>query len=160
MKQPSHATQRKQYEIANDVPFFVHLGTRTFKCKYLKGKAQDKISMLHVSQKVIESDDPKEILAAMKHNNRIHAKAVAVMILNSYWKLKFFYPFFWRWLYHTYSSKDFTEAMQIIQEANGTEFFFLNTISLLTSNTLKMKMTKKEAEQLLAELQSEKKPAS
>ena len=157
IKQPSHKTQRKQFEIANDVPFLVHLGSRTFKCKYLKGKAQDMISYLHLSQKIIESDNPKDILKAMKHNNRVHAKVVAVMILNSFWRLML-YPFYWRWIYHTYSSKELSEAMQTVMEANGTEFFFQNTIFLSATNTLKMKLTKQEAEQLLAEQVSEKKP--
>lgn len=158
-QQPSHQTQRKQYEIKNDKPFEVRLGSRTYKCKYLKGKAQDMVSYLHLSQKIIDSENPKDILKAMNHNNRIHAKVVAVLILNSYWRLKL-YPFFWRWIYHTYSSKEISEAMQIVMEANGTEFFFQNTIFLSATNTLKMKLTKQEAEQLLAEQASEKKPAS
>ena len=158
-QQPSHQTQRKQYEIKNDLPFEVRLGSRTYKCKYLKGKAQDMVSYLHLSQKIIDSESPKDILKAMNHNNRIHAKVVAVLILNSYWRLKL-YPFFWRWIYHTYSSKEISEAMQIVMEANGTEFFFQNTIFLSATNTLKMKLTKQEAEQLLAEQASEKKPAS
>ena len=158
-KQPLHEIQRKQFEIANDKPFTVRLGKKTYRCKYLKGKSQDLISYLHLSQKVIDSDDPKEILAAMNHNNRIHAKVVAVMILNSFWRLKL-YPIFWRWIYHTYSSAELAEAMQIVAEANGTQFFFQNTIYLTATNTLKMKLTKKEAEQLLAEQESEKKPPS
>lgn len=158
-QQPSHETQRKQYNIANDKPFPVRLGSRTYNCKYLKGKAQDFISYLHLSQKIIDSDDPKEILKAMNHNNRIHAKVVAVMILNSFWRLKL-YPIFWRWIYHTYSSAELAEAMKIVAEANGTQFFFQNTIYLTATNTLKMKLTKKEAEQLLAEQELEKKPVS
>jgi len=117
------------------------------------------ISYLHLSQKIIDSDDPKEILTAMNHNNRVHAKVVAVMILNSYWRLKL-HPVFWRWIYHTYSSKELSEAMEVVMQANGTEFFFQNMIFLSATNTLKMKLTKQEAEQLLAEQGSEKKQVS
>jgi hypothetical protein len=159
-KQPNHETQLKQHQIKYDIPFVIQLGHRSYNCTYLKGKSQDEISALHLSQKIIDTDDPKVILSAMKHNNRTHAKCVAIMILNSYWKIKFWYPIFWRWLFHTYSSKDFTDAMQVVMEANGTEFFFQNTLFLATTNSLKMKMTKVEAEQLLAEQVSEKKPAS
>jgi hypothetical protein len=155
MKQPSAATQRKQYEIKHDIPFIVNIGSRTFRCKYLKGKAQDKISYLHLSQKTVDSENPKDILKALRHNNRIHAKAVAVLILNSYWKLKLIYFIYWRWLYHTYSSKDLNEAMQTVMEANGIEFFFQNTVYLSATNTLKKKMTSQEVEQLLAEQASE-----
>lgn len=160
MKQPSTEAQRKQYEIKNDVPFIVPLGSKFYKCRYLKGSAQDMISYLHLSQKIIDTDNPKDVLAALRHNNRIHAKCVAVMILNSYWKIKLWYPVFWRWLFHTYSSKDFTEAMQVIMQCNGTEFFFQNSIFLEQTNILKKKMTTVEAKQLLAELQSGSAPAS
>ena len=160
LKQPNNETQRKQYEIKNDVPFIIQLGSRTYKCRYLKGKPQDMISYLHLSQKIVDTDNPKDILSALKHNNRIHAKAVAVMILNSYWKIKLWYPFFWRWLFHTYSSKDFSVAMQQIMEINGVEFFFASTMYLSASNTLKMRMTKEEASAILAEQQSGSAPAS
>jgi len=160
-KQPNHETQLKQHQIKYDVPFIIQLGSRSYNCTYLKGRAQDEISALHLSQKIVSGDDDiKEIMDALKHNNRVHAKCVAIMVLNSYWKIKFWYSIFWRWLFHTYSSKDFTNAMQVVMEANGTEFFFQNTLFLATTNSLKMKMTKVEAEQLLAEQASEKKPAS
>lgn len=160
MKQPSREMQRKQHEIKSDIPFIINVGSRTYKCTYLKGGAQDKVSYLHLSQKIIDTDDPTEILAAMKYNNRIHAKCVAIMILNSYWKIKLFYPFFWRWLFHTYSSKDFTEAMQQVMEANAVDFFLQNSIFLFQTNMLKMKMTREEVSQLLAGHQSANAPAS
>ena len=159
-KQPDYKTQRKQYEIANDIPFVVKLGGKTHKVKYMKGKSRDMISYLHVSQKVIDSDDPKEILKAMRHNERIHAKVIAVMLLNSFWKIKLFYWIYWRWIFHSYSEYDFFQVLPTVMEANGNEFFFQNTVLLSAMNTLKMRMTKEEAERLLAEPASEKKPVS
>lgn len=159
-EQPTHETQQKQYDIKYDVPFVVQLGSRSYNCKYMKGKPQDMISYLHLSHKTIDTDDIKDILAVLKHNNRIHAKCVAIMILNSYWKIKLFYPFFWRWLFHTYSSKDFTDAMQQVMESAGTEFFFQNSLFLAQTNTLKMKLSRQEVEQLYQEQVSGKKPAS
>ena len=159
LSQPSNSTQRKQYEIANDIPFIVKLGGKSHKVKYMKGKSRDMISYLHVSQKIINSDDPKEILKAMKHNERIHAKVIAVMLLNSFWKIKLFYWIYWRWIFHTYSEYDFFQVLPTVMEANGNEFFFQNTVLLSAMNTLKMRMTKEEAARLLAEPASEKKPA-
>lgn len=148
MKQPSRESQQKQYNLKHDVPFIVQIGSRNYRCTYLKGKSQDMISYLHLSQKIIDTDDTSEILAGMKYNNRIHAKCVAIMILNSYWKIKFFYQFFWRWLFHTYSSKDFSNAMQQVMEANGVDFFLSNSMYLFQTNMLKMKMTREELSQL------------
>ena len=160
MKQPSSEMQRKQYDVKHDVPFVVQVGSRNYNCTYLKGKSQDMISYLHLSQKIIDTDDPKDVLAALKHNNRIHAKCVAIMILNSYWKIKFCYQFFWRWLFHTYSSKDFTVAMQQVMEANGVDFFLSNSMYLFQTNMLKMKMSREELSQLLAEQVSASEQAS
>ena len=159
-KQPAHQTQRKQFEIANDIPFLVKLGSKMHKVRYMKGKSRDMISYLHVSQKIIDSDDPKEILKAMRHNERIHAKVIAVMLLNSFWRIKLFYWIYWRWIFHTYSEYDFFQVLPTVMEANGNEFFFQNTVLLSAMNTLKMRMTKEEAERLLAEPASEKKPVS
>jgi len=154
----SSRAQRKQYEIANDIPFEVILNGKTYKCRYLKEWTAGKISYLIAQREPNAEADVSQMIELMKKNNTIASKCVALMILEKPLKVRLFYPFLWRKLYKTCTSRELTQALTTVYEALDLSFFFQNMILVEQMNILKKKLTKIELKQLSAELQSEKSP--
>ena len=156
----SAKAQRKQYEIANDVPFEITLNGKIYKCRYLKEWTAGKISYLIAQREPNPEADVAQMIELMKKNNTLASKCVALMILEKPWKISLFYPYFWRKIYRTCTARELTGALTTVYEALDLSFFFQNTILTDQMNTLKMKLTKMELKQLSAELQSERSPVS
>lgn len=152
----SPTAQRKQYEIANDIPFEVKLGKKTYKCRYLKEWTSGKISYLIAQYEPNPKADAKGMIKIMAHNNTLASKCTSLLILGSYWKIKLFHWWLWRKIYRNSTGKELTEALTTVYEALDLSFFFQNMILLEQMNTLKKRLTKIELKQLSQELQSEK----
>jgi len=156
----SPQVQRKQYEIANDVPFEITLNGKKYKCRYLKEWTAAKISYLITQRNPNPEADVSQMLKLMAQNNTIASKCCALMILEKPWKIKLFYRFLWRKIYKTCTAREITEALTVVYEALDLSFFFQNMILVDQMNILKKKLTKMELKQLSAELQSERSPLS
>jgi hypothetical protein len=148
--------QQKQYEIANDVPFEVILNGKKYKCHYLKEWVAGKISYLIAQREPNPNADAQEMIRLMAKNNTIASKCVALMILEKPWKVKLFYPWFWRRLYKTCATRELTTALATVYEALDLSFFLQSMMLVSEMNILKKKLTKIELKQLSAELQSER----
>lgn len=51
-----------------------------------------------------------------KNEGRRNAKLCAIVLLNHIWKIRAFYPFYWRWLYYICDLDD-VEALRLIETA-------------------------------------------
>lgn len=142
--------QRRQYNIKNDIPFDVTMGSSVFKVRYLKSWTSDRIS-----KELIEADmvDVKNVFNSIKSNGSLPAKVASLMILNSYWKIRLFHPFFWRWIYRNKTHGDILETITIMTETLDLSSFITSIHLTSQMNAMKKKVTQREVKQLLAEHQ-------
>lgn len=100
----------------------------------------------------IELQEPKKAIEKFIYARKKHAlaaKAASCIILNNFFKIKFFHWFFWRWLLYVRQYNDMQFAMIIIegQKKSPVEAFLTGMQFLTMGKTTLMTMTKKEAEQ-------------
>ena len=153
-------TEKKINDIKNDVPFLVPVGNKEYKCKYLKSRTSEIISMLIVNEKEENPKNAIETLKGLKMNGRNPAKITSLLILNSYWKIRLFHWVFWRYLFTVKENKDFTQAIAVCIEAMQLDSFSLSVALTSKLNTLRIRMTQEEQERLYQEQLSDQKPTS
>ena len=120
-------------------------GTKSvYKIKWLRWGARRKITRIMQSKR---ADD--EILF-------LH-KIAACIILNGYWRIKFFFPFLWRWFAYIkqYSEGQLSPIIETGKKKVPAEDFYLTTILVIGMKDLMMTMTKREAELILREQATE-----
>lgn len=94
-------------------------------------------------------------------DDALSAKTAALVILNNYWKIKFFYPILWRWFFYIkeYSDDQLSEIIAVGKKKVPYIQFLTNTILVTGMRDTIMTMTKKEAERIRQELHTEKQEA-
>ena len=153
--------QKKQHDIKYDIPFKVKVGKRTYKCKYLKTWVADKIAQIIIKADVEPSEDMKTTMKFISKSGSLAPKVVSMLILGSFWKIKLFHWLFWRYLYVTCTPSENASGLSEALEAMDLSSFFLSIRLAEAMNTMRKKMTQKEAAKLSpAEQQSEKMPRS
>jgi hypothetical protein len=77
-----------------------------------------------------------------------------LVLLNNYWKILFFHPIYWRYLWRKYSDDELLEIFLVAKKKvdSQTRAYFTNTIYLIGMKDTIMTMTRKEAERTLQEL--------
>lgn len=87
------------------------------------------------------------------HPSKVNAKAVACIVLNGYWKIKFFWWMLWRWYYYVkqYHEAELSPVIEAGKKKVPVEAFLVNTISLTGMRDTMMQMTKEEVERIQAE---------
>jgi len=80
-------------------------------------------------------------------------KVSACVILNGYWKIKFLYPFLWRYLAYIkqYGEHQLEPLLEKAKKKVPVQSFLLSTISAIDMKDTTMTMTKKEVEVILQE---------
>lgn len=151
MKQPEIEIQAEYLRLCNNEKSTLEIGG---------GKEPIKIGWQHVytMDRVtkytleVELENPKtnrEKLLFAKKKHALAVKAASCIILNDFFKIKFFHWFFWRWLLYVRQYNDMQLAMIIIegQKKSPVEAFLTGMQFLTMGKTTMMTMTKKEAEQ-------------
>lgn len=161
MKEPSIEAQQKLNNISEDNPFIVQLGKNTYKCNYLRSGVADKITTILLKAKAIDDKaGVTQLMSAMRENSKLAPKVVSLMILGTYFKVKFFHAIFWRYLYWKYSSKDFSFVLKTLIESLSLDFFLSNTYLMSQMITTKQKRLIRNVEQSVRQAQSESKQPS
>lgn len=151
MEQPSIDIQKEYLKLCNREKDILQLGD---------GKKPVKIGWQHIytMDRVtkytleVELEEPKtniEKFLYAKKKHKLAAKAASCIILNNFFKIKFFHWFFWRWLLYVRQYNDMQFAMIIIegQKKSPVEAFLTGMQFLMMGKTTMMTMTKKEVEQ-------------
>lgn len=94
-------------------------------------------------------------------DDALSAKTAALVILNNYWKIKFFYPILWRWFFYIkeYSDEQLSDIIAVGKKKVPYIQFLTNTILVTGMRDTIMTMTKKEAERIRQGLHTEKQEA-
>ena len=91
-------------------------------------------------------------------DDTLSAKTAALIVLNNYWKIKFFYPILWRWFYYfkEYTDEQLSEIISVGKKKVPYIAFLTNTILVTGMRDTIMTMTKEEAERIRQGLHTEK----
>lgn len=91
-------------------------------------------------------------------DDMLSAKVAALVILNNYWKIKFFYPILWRWFFYIkeYTDDQLSEIIAVGKKKVPYIQFLTNTILVTGMRDTIMTMTKEEAERFRQGLHTEK----
>lgn len=92
------------------------------------------------------------------NDDTLSAKTAALILLNNYWKIKFFYPILWRWFFYVkeYTDEQLSEIIAVGKKKVPYIAFLTNTILVTGMKDTIMTMTKEEAERIRQGLHTEK----
>lgn len=151
MKQPEIEIQAEYLKLCNHEKSTLELGggKKPIKIGWQLVYTMDRVTKYTLE---VELQDPKTRLEKFIYARRKHtlaAKAASCIILNNFFKIKFFHWFYWRWLYYIRQYNDFQFALIIFegQKKSPVEAFLMGMQFLTMGKTTMMTMTKKEAEQ-------------
>lgn len=158
MKQPSLEARKEYMDIVNDSVSLVPIpGTgKKVRISWLKPYTMERLTALWLERDIASAKvrDDKGVLKDLLVEPYFAFKEAALMILNNDLKIRFFYPFYWRWLAHRY---DETQMSDIILEGKKKLPLMAHFETMAYSMDMRtdaMKMTTKEAEQYRQELLS------
>lgn len=165
-KQPNLQAKIEYISTVEDIPTVVTIpGTRKkVKVSGTKPGTMRWLTRLWIERDIASAriDEGTEVLRDMCKEPVFSIKEACIMVLNSYWKLRFFYPIMWRWWAYV---RQFTEWQMtpIIMEGKKKlplTAHYENMVFSLDMREDVMMMTRKEAEQYRAGLLSAAKQRS
>lgn len=155
MKQPDKRARQAYREVVEDTPTSIAIaGTRrTVQVRGMKPYTIECLTKLWGQREMSVPTDSAETLKAECEDSYFSIKCACIMTINSYWGLRFIYPFKWRIWAFLY---EYTEAQMepIIAEGKKKlplDSFWRNMVFLTDMRADWMKMTRKEAETFQAE---------
>ena len=140
-RQPTTEEERLLNSVVEDEVSRVVVRSTTYKLKYMRNATIRKITNVMLK----DGDDSK-----------VSSKCAALMVLNGYFKIKFFYWFLWRWFYYVKQYLEI-ELHPLIDEGKKkvrAEDYYINTIFLIGMKDTMIAMTREEAERFRQELSS------
>ena len=138
-RQPIIEEERLLNSVVEDEVSRVDVRGTTYKLKYMRNATIRKITDVMLK----DGDDSK-----------VSSKCAALMVLNGYFKIKFFYWFLWRWFYYVKQYLEI-ELHPLIDEGKKkvrAEDYYINTIFLIGMKDTMIAMTREEAERFRQEL--------
>lgn len=130
-------------DIMENVPTTVELRKKRFKIGWLKRGAIRKFTSIMLK----EGEDDK-----------VSCKAVAAIVLNGYWSIKFWWWILWRWYYYVkqYGDNELSPIIAVAKKKVPVKAYFAATILLTAMKDTMMQMTREEANNILHEPPTDK----
>ena len=148
-KQPDINVRREFGDIRNDAKEVIKIPNtnRSVNVGYLRGITMRKVSQ--IMNKEARGND---------EDNSMH-KGAAAIVLNGFWKIKFFYWILWRWYYYI-REYDYTQLLPIVEAGKKKvplQQYYAGMALLKGLDEYLAKMTRTEVEHTVQQLQSDKK---
>lgn len=140
-RQPTIEEERLLNSVVEDEVSRVDVRGTTYKLKYMRNATIRKIT---------------DVMLKDEDDSKVSSKCAALMVLNGYFKIKFFYWFLWRWFYYVKQYLEI-ELHPLIDEGKKkvrAEDYYINTIFLIGMKDTMIAMTREEAERFRQELSS------
>lgn len=136
--QPSQEDEMLYNEIVENTPTIVELRGKKKKIRWLRRGTIRKFTNAMVK----EGNDDK-----------ISCQAVAAILLNGYWSIKFLWWILWRWFYYIkqYGDEELAPIIAVAKKKIPVRQYFTATILLTAMKDTMMQMTKAEANNILQE---------
>ena len=141
VKEATREDERLLVSVQNNKKDAVKVRNKTYKIGWMHLGVGDWISDL-----IANGDD-----------NKIMAKAAALIVLNGFWKSHLWYWFLWRWFYYVkqYNAAELAPLFHMAQKKTSQEekVAYLSDMMLLTAlSTTRKQMTMEEARRIHHEL--------
>lgn len=157
--QPDLQAQMMMLSIQNNDASEVMIpGTRKkYKIRWLKNGQLVRLTRLLLRKKDVEKEEQKttgsEVLDSILEDNKLASRAAAIIILDGYWKLLFFYWFLWRWFYYIkqYDNTQLQPILDVGKKKVPLLQFYKTTMSLTEAKDTLMQMRTEEVEAILRE---------
>jgi hypothetical protein len=157
MEQASIDLQRELDAVCEDEATRIEIkGTHKFlskKCRSVKIGFMRNETIRKISH--VYSDKRNDVL----HELQQPSKIAALMILNGFLKIKFFYPFLWRWFFYVRQYKAeqlYPITLEGKKKVPQIGYYLVTTLTVNMNDTVKM-MTREEVRHTQSGLQSESK---
>ena len=139
MEQPKIETQERLDDILENGNDVVEIRGKKFSIGWIKKGVIRKLT---------------HTILTCKQEDELSARCASLVLLNSYWKILFFHPIYWRYLWRKYTDEELLDIFLVAKKKvdSQTRAYFTNTIYLIGMKDTIMTMTKKEAEHTLQEL--------
>lgn len=136
--QPSPEDEMLYNEIVENMPTTVELRGSKKKIRWLRRGTIRKFTNVMVK----EGNDDK-----------VSCQAVAAILLNGYWSIKFLWWILWRWYYYIkqYGDEELAPIIAVAKKKIPVRQYFAATILLTAMKDTMMQMTKAEASNILQE---------
>lgn len=158
MNQPDISAQQEYNEIVNDIPTSVAIpGTkRSVKLTGIKPYTIERLTQLWLSRDIAIKKESSEVLKDLCQEPYFSVKEACLFVLNSYWKIRLFYPIMWRvWgKLRGYTENQMSPIILAGKKKLPLMPHWTNMVFSVDMRNDWMKMTKKEASQFQAELLS------
>lgn len=135
---PTEEQEKRLNDVIEDSVDIVKLRNSTWKVKWLRNRAKRKIT---------------DILLNEKDEDKVNSKCVSAMLLNGYWKIKFFYWLLWRWFYYVkqYSDEEYLPIINLCKKKVQVEQYCATIILLTEMKDTMMMMTRAEVNRIRQE---------
>lgn len=142
--QPLMSEERALFGAVENEIEYINIKDKQIGLQDLKGWAKHKIT------KVLLKEGGDEFA--------IGCKCLAAARLNSYFAIKFFWWFLWRWYYYVkgYTDSDLTDAICLIKKKVASGSYFFNTTLLIGMRETMMAMNREEVAASLREHSGDK----
>lgn len=141
INEPTLEQERELENVLDEEPTEAEIvGTgKKYKIGWLKKATMRKLSKITL--------DPEK-------EDELSCKAAALIVLNGYWKIKFFYPILWRWWFYVcqYDDAQLRYILAIGKKKVPYVQYLMATMLVTGMRDTMMRMTRKEAERTQAEL--------
>jgi len=100
-----------------------------------------------------QNERQEDVYDAILEDCKLACKAAAIIILDGYWKLKFWYWLLWRWFYYVkqYDNIQLLPILETGKKKVPLQQFYFITMSLTEAKDTLMRMRTEEAEAILRE---------
>lgn len=164
MNQPSVQSRADYGSIMNNVPSLVRIAgrKRPFRLYWLKPYTLERLTDVWLERDMASAQirEAEDVAKDMLKEPYFAFKEAALAILNDYWKIRLFYPLYWRFLARRYSEEQIAPVvLECKKKLPLTAHYEIMAYSK-DMRTDMVKMTKMEAEQYQAELLSAQKRLS
>lgn len=159
-KQATHEAQEALQDLTNNAKTEILLSTgRKVRVGWLCADAQDKIDDIIVHHDTVAKQVEKEEISVNKGNKqtrKFYSKMAAAILLNSYFRLKFFFGIKWRIIHHFWhlNGEDYLKIIAEGKKKAAEQPFYLAMAYSTTMSDIWTTMTKKEAEVFRREVNS------
>ena len=129
---------------------------KTYNIGWLKPYTTNRVSAIFLKNEIPEDIKKGDLIQFMTTKSKLISKMASLIVLNDFWKIKFWYPFLWRWMFY-FKQYEYEQLQPIILEGKKkmpVQGFYISMALASGMMDTTRTMMKEEAEQYLRELSS------
>lgn len=155
IEQPSYDSQMLYLSLVNNDAEEVTIirTNKKYKIRWLKNGQIERLTRLLLHKKALDEDTTtgSDALDAILEDTKLACKAAAIIILDGYWKLKFWYWLLWRWFFYVkqYDNIQLEPILEVGKKKVPLIQFYRTIMSLTEARDSLMRMRAKEVEAIL-----------